>query len=163
MMVDFRRHLRPFFLDADLTTPTKYKKYYDVVCWLVTLTTYNYIVQPFIILTIWDSLRLWGRLRVPPFRCSSNADIQFYVHIGMAISLLFFHSEGKKWLDSRLARKVRRRDSISKYSADMKRETSRSAGKGVHMVPPVPDSVDELRKFRKELKSDLHLREMKAQ
>jgi lysophospholipid acyltransferase len=62
--VDYRRHLRPFFLDPDLTTPTKYKKYYDFVCWVVIISTYNYIVQPFIILTIWDSLRLWGRLKV---------------------------------------------------------------------------------------------------
>lgn len=64
LTTDYRRHLRPFFLDADLVTPTKYKKYYDVVCWIVTLSTYNYVVQPFVILTIWDSLRLWGRLNV---------------------------------------------------------------------------------------------------
>lgn len=63
-MVDYRRHIRPFFLDADLTTPTKYKKYYDFTCWLVIVSTYNYVVQPFITLTIWDSLRLWGRLYV---------------------------------------------------------------------------------------------------
>jgi hypothetical protein len=63
---DYRRHFRPFFLDADLVTPTKYKIYYDLVCWLVIQTTYNYVAQPFLILTIWDSFRLWGRLHVPP-------------------------------------------------------------------------------------------------
>lgn len=62
--IDYRRHLRPFFLDADLITPTKYKKYYDIISWLVIMSTYNYVVQPFIILSIWDSLRLWGRLKV---------------------------------------------------------------------------------------------------
>jgi lysophospholipid acyltransferase len=62
--VDYRRHFRPFFLDSDLETPTKYKKYYDFVCWVVIQTTYNYIAQPFLILTFWDSLRLWARLKV---------------------------------------------------------------------------------------------------
>jgi hypothetical protein len=62
--VDYRRHLRPFFLDPDLETPTKYKKYYNFVCWVVIQTTYNYIAQPFLILSFWDSLRLWGRLKV---------------------------------------------------------------------------------------------------
>lgn len=62
--VDYRRHFRPFFLDSDLVTPTKYKKYYDLVCWIVIQTSYNYITQPFLILTIRDSLRLWGRLYV---------------------------------------------------------------------------------------------------
>ena len=31
------------------------------------------------------------------------------------------------------------------------------------MVPPVPDSVDELRMFRNELKRDSHLGEIKKQ
>jgi hypothetical protein len=36
----------------------------------------------------------------------------------------------------------------------MKREGSRSTGKGVHMVPPVPDSVEELRRLRLEMKGE---------
>jgi hypothetical protein len=36
----------------------------------------------------------------------------------------------------------------------MKREESRSTGKGVHMVPPVLDSVDEFRRLRKEMKGE---------
>jgi hypothetical protein len=143
LMIDYRRHLRPFFLDPDLSTPTKYKKYYDFTCWLVIMSTYNYIVQPFIILTIWDSLRLWARVKV-----SMNLLwlMQFYVHIGIILSMIFFHSDGKRWLDSKLARKVRRRDSMSKYQAAMKRETSQNAGKGVHMVPPLPESLQEMKK-----------------
>jgi hypothetical protein len=58
---------------------------------------------------------------------------------------MFFHSDGKKWLDSKLAKKVRRRDSMSKYSAAMQREGSRNTGKGVHMAPPIPDSVEDLK------------------
>lgn len=61
------------------------------------------------------------------------------------MSLLFFHSDGKYWLDLKLARKARRRDSISKYNAAAKRDSSRSTGKGVHLVAPVPDSVKELK------------------
>ena len=61
------------------------------------------------------------------------------------MSLLFFHSQGKAWLDSKLARKRRGRDSIPKYGAQAKRELSRSAGKGVHLVPPMPDSVNGMK------------------
>jgi hypothetical protein len=34
---------------------------------------------------------------------------------------------------------------MSKYSATAKRESSRSTGRGVHLVPPMPDSVKELK------------------
>ena len=66
------------------------------------------------------------------------------MHVGIFASLLFFHSDGKKWLDSKLAKKARRRDSVSKYNAAAKRELSRSSGKGVHLVPPMPESVKEM-------------------
>jgi len=67
------------------------------------------------------------------------------VHIGIAVSLAFFHSEGKDWLDSKLRRKARRRDSVSKYNAAAKRDLSRSTGKGVFLVPPMPESVKEMK------------------
>lgn len=78
--VDYRRHLRPFFLDQDLETPTKYKKYYDFVCWVVIQTTYNYIAQPFLILSFWDSLRLWARLKVTSPQIVLTSVLRSYWH-----------------------------------------------------------------------------------
>jgi hypothetical protein len=75
----------------------------------------------------------------------TKTDLEFYVHIGIMVSLIFFHSQGKTWLDSKLARKARRRDSVSKYGAQARRDSSRSTGKGVHLVPPMPDSVKEMK------------------
>ena len=35
---------------------------------------------------------------------------------------------------------------MSKYQIVMKRETSQNAGKGMYMVPPMPESINEMRK-----------------
>jgi|SRR5277367_4641693 len=73
-IIDYRRHFRPFFLDPDLETPTKYKQYYDMACYVVIQTTYNYLAMAFLILTVSDSLKLWSRLYVPrlPSLCPSD-------------------------------------------------------------------------------------------
>jgi hypothetical protein len=83
--LDYRRHFRPFFLQQDLETPTKYKRYYDFVCWVVIQTSYNYIVQPFIILSFWDSLRLWARLKVSSPRMILTSVLRSYRHRCLSI------------------------------------------------------------------------------
>jgi hypothetical protein len=61
------------------------------------------------------------------------------------LSLIFFNSPGKKWLDSKLAKRARKRGSVSGYNALAERHSSACTGKGVHMIPPVPSSVKELK------------------
>ena len=61
------------------------------------------------------------------------------------MSVLFFHSQGKEWLDSELESRGRTHDSVSKYDAAAKRESGRNTGNGTLMVPPLPDSVEEIK------------------
>ena len=84
---DYRRHFRPFFLDPDLETPTEYKKYYDLLCYVVIQTTYNYVAMPFLILTIADSLKLWSRLYVKPLPPDSSdwVVLRPYRYCGIAV------------------------------------------------------------------------------
>ncbi|RPB16037.1 MBOAT-domain-containing protein [Morchella conica CCBAS932] len=91
----FRRHVRPFFMTADQKSDGPYKKIYDVFGLLVTQFSFAYIVAPFIILDFKDSLKLWSRA-------------YFFVHIGIFVSLGFFNSPGKQWLQQRLKNKVGR-------------------------------------------------------
>ena len=69
----YRRNLRPHFVG------TPYKTAYDVAGWFVTHATFNYIVQPFIVLSFWPSLQFWARY-------------YYYVHVGVLVSLVFFNS-----------------------------------------------------------------------
>ena len=46
----FRRCIRPFFLSPDGKTPTEDKKYYDIVCWLVTQISFSFVTAPFVVL-----------------------------------------------------------------------------------------------------------------
>ena len=114
LTIDYRRHLRPFFLDSDLSTPTKYKKYYDFTSWLVIISTYNYIVQPFIILSIWDSLRLWARLKVPAISfwayssstCTSSSSCRWYFSIVTVRNGLTQNWQGK-YGDEKVCQNIR--------------------------------------------------------
>ncbi|KAG0641688.1 MBOAT, membrane-bound O-acyltransferase family-domain-containing protein [Tuber brumale] len=91
----FRRHIRPFFVEPDGKTPGRYKRAYDIFGLLATQIGFSYIVAPFIILDFKNSLVVWGRLK-------------FFVHIGIFLSMLFFNSPGKAWLNRKLKTKVGR-------------------------------------------------------
>lgn len=77
--VDFRRYIRPFFLSQDGSKPTQYKRYYDILSWVITQLTLSFAVAPFIILSFRDSLAVW---------CS----VYFYGAIGTLASVALFAS-----------------------------------------------------------------------
>ena len=89
---DFRRHVRPFFMSPDGQTPTPYKPYYDVLSYLATQATFSFTTAPFVLLTLPSSLLAWAR-------------VYFYAIIGVAISMAFFASPGKVWLDQNLRKR----------------------------------------------------------
>ena len=89
MLVDFRRHVRPFFLTPDGQRPTPYKRYYDIISYLVTQLAFCFTTAPFVLLTMPDSLLVWTR-------------VYFYAIIGVVASMAFFASPAKSWLTQRL-------------------------------------------------------------
>ncbi|KAK5950457.1 Lysophospholipid acyltransferase [Knufia fluminis] len=86
---NFRRYIRPFFLEADGKTGTKYKIYYDIASWLVTQTAFCFVTAPFVILGFSDSIKAWAR-------------VYFYCIVGVGASVAFFASPAKAMLVKRL-------------------------------------------------------------
>ncbi|KAM0570797.1 hypothetical protein ACHAO2_008330 [Verticillium nonalfalfae] len=54
---NFRRYVRPFFLDPDSGLPNRRKKYYDVLSFLTTQVVMSFAVAPFLILSFSGSIR----------------------------------------------------------------------------------------------------------
>ena len=80
---NFRRYIRPFFLspakDASDKNPAPLpsKRFYDIICWLVTQISFSFVTAPFVLLTFQDSIKVWAR-------------VYFYVPIGVALSIAIF-------------------------------------------------------------------------
>lgn len=90
--IDFRRHIRPFFLTAT-GQPTAQKPYYDLVTWLTTQITLTFAILPFIYLTFPASLSVW-------------ASVYYYGIVGTLSSLVIFAVPGvKPYLSRSLAAK----------------------------------------------------------
>ncbi|SCU85551.1 LANO_0C04610g1_1 [Lachancea nothofagi CBS 11611] len=72
----FRRNLRPIFLSADgKALPSKI--FYDVICFYVMKLAFGYLVQPFVILDLPDSLACWR-------------SVYFYIHLGIIATFFTF-------------------------------------------------------------------------
>lgn len=95
MIIDCRRHIRPFFLAADGSgRPTKQKYYYDIVSYVTTQLAFSFTVTPFYLLTFDASASAWAR-------------VYFYCVVGVAASLGFFASPGKAWLKKQIEARMR--------------------------------------------------------
>ncbi|QUC22110.1 uncharacterized protein UV8b_06351 [Ustilaginoidea virens] len=86
---NFRRIVRPFFLDAVSGEPTPRKKYYDITSFIVTQLTFSFATTPFLLLNLADSVRAWSR-------------VYFYGAAWTLASLIFFASPGKLALKAAL-------------------------------------------------------------
>lgn len=91
-VTDFRRLVRPFFLDAITGGPSPRKKYYDAASLIVTQLTFSFATTPFLVLTFADSIRAWSR-------------VYFYGAAWTVIGLLFFASPGKAVLKAELEKR----------------------------------------------------------
>ncbi|ODV80155.1 MBOAT-domain-containing protein [Suhomyces tanzawaensis NRRL Y-17324] len=87
----YRRNFRPIFLEKDGKTAKPSKKYYDIVCYFVTQLSFGYIVQPFVVLDLKQSLYVWSTC-------------YFYLHIGIIVTFFVFRGpfakDVVKWLRS---------------------------------------------------------------
>ncbi|TGZ81040.1 MBOAT-domain-containing protein [Ascodesmis nigricans] len=138
---NFRRHIRPLFLTA--TTPPlpgRYKPAYDVFGWVVTQITFSYIVAPFLLLNLADSICVWKRLG-------------FLIHIGIAVSMAVFASPAKKWVNARQRKRVGR---VEKEKEEREEQEAGPMG--------LPDDMEEdMEEIRLELRGrrDSFLEEMR--
>lgn len=82
----FRRNLRPIFLHAD-GKPKANKWVYDIVCYVTTQLAFGFIVQPFVVLELRQSLYVW-------------LTVYFYVPVVTVITLGLFKGPYAKQVTS---------------------------------------------------------------
>ncbi|KAK9453690.1 MBOAT, membrane-bound O-acyltransferase family-domain-containing protein [Dipodascopsis uninucleata] len=86
-----RRYIRPFFLKPDLSGDGPYKKYYDIVCYVMTQLFMGYAVQPFILLTFKQSIIAWSR-------------VYFYAHVVLLGTIITFsRKDVRKFMEKKLS------------------------------------------------------------
>lgn len=97
-----RRYIRPFFMSPDLSQPGPYKRYYDILTYVVSQMALQYTVQPFVILTFRGSLYVWST-------------VYFYVHIGIfTMIILFSQRRVKKFIEAKLAARTESSSKLEK-------------------------------------------------
>ncbi|KAL7894126.1 MBOAT, membrane-bound O-acyltransferase family domain-containing protein [Trichoderma sp. SZMC 28014] len=121
---NFRRHVRPFFLDPITGGPTPKKKYYDFATYLVTQLTFTFTTLPFLILGFGDSFRAW-------------ANVNFYAFIWTVAAMAFFASPGKVVLKKKLEARS------GKASARLKRSISSESLSGKEPILGIAKEPDE--------------------
>ncbi|KAI1454954.1 MBOAT family protein [Annulohypoxylon moriforme] len=91
---NYRRTIRPFFLDPVTQKPLPSKKYYDIASWLATQTTFSFVVAPFVILRLDQSMLAWSR-------------VYFYAVLTTGASMAVFASPAKKQLRQVLEKRTK--------------------------------------------------------
>ncbi|CAI4211430.1 unnamed protein product [Parascedosporium putredinis] len=86
---NYRRYLRPFFLNPATGLPTQSKRFYDILSLFVTQLTFSFATAPFLVLSFSGSLQVWSRM-------------YFYPFFGIAISMVIFNSPVKGLLKQAL-------------------------------------------------------------
>lgn len=116
-------------MSPDGKKPTPYKRYYDIFSWIVTQLAFSFVTTPFIVLTLQNSIRIWGQ-------------VYFYCVFGTVIASAFFASPGKRWL----LKKVKARTTKPAMSRNESQEDLQGAMLGVPVDPgrEFDDMVDEI-------------------
>ncbi|KAL7627132.1 Lysophospholipid acyltransferase [Parahypoxylon ruwenzoriense] len=115
---NFRRNVRPFFLDPVTQKPLPSKKYYDLASWLATQLTFSFVVTPFVVLRFNESLLAWRR-------------VYFYAIITTGASMAFFASPAKAHLRRLLDKRTQ------EAGVRLKRSTSTESLSGARGQEPV--------------------------
>lgn len=122
---NFRRYLRPFFLDNGDSKPTSLKIFYDIFSYLATQIAFTFVTAPFIFLDLESSYIVWYR-------------VYFFGIIGTALSMAFFASPMKKILLKRL----NERNGTKKTKPSPSQNTT-SEAEPLLGVPPLPENLHE--------------------
>ena len=122
-------------MTPDGARPTPQKRYYDILCYLITQAAFSFTVNPFIMLTFSACYAAWSR-------------VYFYCIIGTVVSFGFLASPAKPYLKKRLAK----RNNVEMHRTKSQ-ENPHGPGMGLPDDPAADldemmEEVDELRKQR---------------
>lgn len=144
-IADFRRHVRPFFLDPLTGNPSSKKLYYDVATFFGTQATFAFAVSPFLLLTFTDSLRTWS--------C-----VYFYGLVWTVATLVFFSSPGKGMLKKQLEKRQGR------ASAKLVRTVSTDSLTGGQPILGISkDPEGDINEAIEELKAEIEAQQRKKE
>ncbi|KAI1384490.1 MBOAT-domain-containing protein [Hypoxylon trugodes] len=129
---NFRRYVRPFFLDPATQKPLPTKKYYDVASWFATQLTFSFVVSPFVILRLDHSILAWSR-------------VYFYAIITTGISMAFFASPARAHLKKTLEKRSPTPSARAAAGGKMSRTTSSESLSGRAGEPVLGLSADPAR------------------
>ncbi|KAH6975890.1 MBOAT, membrane-bound O-acyltransferase family-domain-containing protein [Ilyonectria robusta] len=140
---NFRRHIRPFFLDPITGNPTPKKKYYDFFSYLATQLTFSFTTTPFLVLSFSGSILAWRR-------------VYFYAVIWTLASLLFFSSPGKAALRKQLEKRQGR------VSARLVRSISTDSLTGKEPILGISKDIeDDINEAVREIRAEVEARQKK--
>ncbi|KAF5663668.1 putative membrane-bound O-acyltransferase domain-containing protein [Fusarium heterosporum] len=141
---NFRRHVRPFFLDPVTGNPSPNKKYYDFASYLATQLTFTFATAPFLILQLQGSLLAWSR-------------VNFYAVIWTVLSLIFFKSPGKAILKKKLEERQGR------ASAKLEHSTSTESLNGTDPILGISkDPESDISEAMEEIRTEVQMRQRRA-
>ncbi|KAG5665622.1 hypothetical protein KAF25_009747 [Fusarium avenaceum] len=131
---NFRRNVRPFFLNPVTSKPTTKKRYYDFVSYLATQLTFTFATTPFLILEFQGSLLTWSR-------------VYFYAVIWTVLSLIFFNSPGKSILKKQLEERQGRASVKLEHSISTDSLSGKEPILGISKDPEsdISEAVEEIR------------------
>ncbi|PHH77588.1 hypothetical protein CDD82_3450 [Ophiocordyceps australis] len=140
---NYRRLLRPLFIDPVSGEPTAHKKYYDVLSFVVTQLTFSFTTTPFLVLGLSCSLRAWSR-------------VYFYALTWTVASLVLFASPAKPMLKARLEQRQ------GKARAGMTRSVSTDSLMAKEPILGIStDAQRDLNEAVREIKAEVEARQKK--
>ncbi|KAH7140548.1 MBOAT, membrane-bound O-acyltransferase family-domain-containing protein [Dactylonectria macrodidyma] len=140
---NFRRHVRPFFLEPITGNPTRKKKYYDFFSYLATQLTFSFTTAPFLVLSLSGSILAWRR-------------VYFYAIIWTFFSLVFFSSPGKAALRKQLEKRQ------GKVSAKLVRSISTESLTGKEPILGISKDIEgDINEAVEEIRAEVRSRQQK--
>jgi len=140
---NFRRYIRPFFLDPKTSQPTSTKIYYDIFSYLVTQLAFSFTTAPFVLLSLPASFLVWAR-------------VYFYAVIGTALSTAFFASPAKAFL-------IKKLNERAGTSGPLKRTQSQESLASKEPVLGLPSEPQkDLEELVSEVKAEVEARQRKG-
>lgn len=140
---DFRRLVRPFFLDPVASGPSPSKKYYDAASFIATQLTFSFATTPFLLLKLGDSVCAWSNV--------------YFYGLGWTLAcLVFFASPGKATLIAKLEQRQ------GKANVRLVRSISSESLTGMEPILGISKDLEQdMSEAMKEIRAEVEARQRK--
>ncbi|KOS16802.1 Lysophospholipid acyltransferase [Escovopsis weberi] len=138
-VTNYRRHVRPLFLDPISGNALPRKKYYDLASLLATQLVFSFVTLPFLILSLDSSLRAWSQ-------------VHFYGFVATVASIVVFASPAKTILIKQLKQRLGRANAKTSQSFSSDGANGKEPVLGIS-TDPQQDINEAVDKFKAELEA----------